>query len=108
MSRLLADDYRDRWGHDKAAVVGRSRLIFGQYQMLSIGRESQGVEAGTEGSVIREKLTMKGFGGALAVAAKDEVNRLREPFAMTWRRRSWKPWDWELASVGQSELRLPE
>jgi hypothetical protein len=39
--------------------------------------------------------------------ARDEVNALREPFTMTWRKKSWKPWDWELIRVEQPELRIP-
>ena len=108
MARLLAEDYRDRWGHDKAIVVGESRQVFSQFLMLTIERESRSVEMGTQSSIVREKLTIEGFGGPLAVAAKDAVNALREPFSLSWRRRSWKPWDWELLSVEQPELRLPE
>ncbi len=108
MASLLAEDYRDRWGHDKAIVVSDSEMVFKQFLMLTIERENQGVEFGTQTSIVREKLTVKGFGGPLAVAAKDAVNALHEPFALTWRRRSWKPWDWELTSVEQRELRLPE
>jgi len=40
------------------------------------------------------------------MAARDEVNALREPFVMEWRRRG-KPWEWELKSVTQPELELP-
>lgn len=108
MDGLLASDYRDRWQHDRATVVSQSRVVFTQFLMLTIEREPRGVEMASDSSIVREKLTIQGFGGALAMAAKDELNRLREPFAMTWRRRGWKPWDWELMSVEQRELRLPE
>ncbi len=108
MDGLLASDYQDRWQHTKASVVSQTRQVFSQFLMLTIVREDRGVQLDTDSFVVREKFTIEGMGGALAMAVKDEVNRLREPFAMTWRRRGWKPWDWEILSVEQRELRLPE
>ncbi len=53
------------------------------------------------------KITLGGIGGPLAMAARDTVNGLREPFVTEWRQRSKKPWDWELMSIVNSELELP-
>ena len=39
MAALLATDYRDRWRHDRATVVERSREVFGQFAMLTVERE---------------------------------------------------------------------
>ncbi|MEQ1842152.1 MAG: hypothetical protein ABL994_17230 [Verrucomicrobiales bacterium] len=107
MSLLIAEDYRDRWQQDKAIVLRGSREVFGQFMMLTIDRADSQAEVRGDSWVLREKVTLKGFGGPLAMHARDEVNKLREPFAMTWRRRSWKPWDWELIAVEHPMLELP-
>ena len=107
MDALLAADYHDRWQQDKALVMQRSREVFGQFVMLTVGRESLGLRADSGRWLLTEKVTLKGLGGPLAMAARDAVNALREPFVMEWRQRSWKPWDWELQSVAQPELELP-
>lgn len=107
MASLLAEDYRDRWQHDKAIVLRECREVFGQFAMLTIDRADFGIEMKDDRWVLREKVTLKGLGGPVAMYARDEVNALREPFAMTWRRRSWKPWDWELISVDHPALELP-
>ena len=107
MAAMLATDYRDRWEHDKALVMERSREVFGQFAMLAVERESRGIRADSGSWFLTEKVRLKGLGGPLAMAARDAVNGLREPFVMEWRQRSWKPWDWELKSVTQPELELP-
>ncbi len=107
MESLLAADYRDRWEHGKALVLSRSREVFGQFATLTVGRETRGLRAESGSWLLTEKLILKGLGGPLAMAARDRVGGLREPFTMEWRRRSWKPWDWELKSVAQPELELP-
>lgn len=106
--RLIAEDYGDRWRHDKAFVVRGCGMVFSQFLTLTIerGEGSVAFEAGR--GFVREKMTLKGFGGPLAMYARDEVNALREPFTMTWRKRGWKPWEWELTSVEHPALVLPQ
>lgn len=108
MAAIMAADYRDRWGHDKAAVIARSREVFGQFATLTIEREKRDLRADGDRWMLSEKIRIKGLGGQLAMAAREVVNGLCEPFVTEWRRRSWKPWDWELKSVAQPEIELPE
>lgn len=107
MAGLIAADYGDRWQQDKATVVAQCREVFTQFVTLTIGRDLRGLRAGSGTWLISEKITLRGIGGPLAMAARDAVNSLRAPFIMEWRRRSWKPWDWELKSVAHPELELP-
>ena len=107
MAALLAPDYRDRWQQDKATLLGRSREAFGSFALLTIGHELRGLRAEAGSFSISEKITIKGIGAPSAMAVRETVNALREPFTMEWRRRNEKPWDWELKSVAQPELELP-
>ena len=108
LAALLAADYGDRWGQDRAVVVMRSREIFGQFGTLRFERESQGLRSKHGNWFLSEKIRLNGFGGPFAMAAREKVNAFREPFVMEWHRRSGAPWDWELKSVAQSELELVE
>ena len=107
MSLLIAEDYRDRWQQDKEIVLRGCREVFSQFMMLTIERSDSRIERKGDSWQLSEKVTLKGLGGPLAMYARDEVNKLREPFAMTWRRKSWKPWDWELIAVDHATLELP-
>jgi len=105
---MIAADYRDRWQQDRRAVVRHGREVFGEFVTLSISCEPRGLRMVSGAWLLSEKLTLGGIGGPLAMAARETVNALHSPFVMEWRRRSWKPWDWELKSITQPELELPE
>ena len=107
LAHLLADNYRDGWEHDKAFVLQQSPRVFDQFIMLDVEGDIHGTEENPVGWLVRQKIVVKGIGGALGMYARDEVNALKEPFTMTWRKRSWKPWDWELIRIEQPELRIP-
>jgi hypothetical protein len=107
VSRTLADDYRDRWQQDKQIVMERCQQVFGQFALLDIEREFVDLHGADERWELSEKVRLKGLGGPIAMAARDAVNALREPFTTVWHRRSWKPWDWELKSVEHPALELP-
>jgi hypothetical protein len=107
MGAMLAGEYSDRWKQDRAAVLERSREVFGQFAMLTVEHGSRGLRAESGRWMLDEKVRIKGLGSPIATLARDTVNALHEPFVMEWRRRSWKPWDWELVSVTQPELELP-
>ena len=107
LARLMAEDYRDGWEHDKANVLRRLPQVFDQFLLLDVEGEISGVEPEAANWLVRQKIVVKGIGGALAMYARDEVNALKEPFVMRWRKRGWKPWDWELTQIDQPELRVP-
>lgn len=101
--RLLSDDYSDQWGHNKAIVVSQTQDVFRQFLFLSIATAEKSLEFQGHAWVVREKITVNGTGGPLANYAKDEVNRLLEPFAVTWRQNG-GPTKWVVSKVAQPEL----
>jgi hypothetical protein len=108
--RFIAEDYSDRWGHDKEFVLRESREILRQFLFLKVRHELREVATigdGAEGSV-SARVTLEGSGGPLAEIAKAHVASLSQPFVFRWVHRSWKPWDWKLREIDQSELELPE
>ncbi len=107
MSALLAADYADRWQHDRTKALARSSEVLTQFATLSITHEPVGLRQESGRWLLVERIRVKGFGGPLAMVARDEVNRLREPFTMEWRQRGGKPWEWELKSMDQPELDIP-
>ncbi len=107
MAGLIAADYGDRWQQDRATVIAQCREVFTQFVTLTIRREARGLRVESGSAFLSEKITLAGIGGPFAMAARDTVNGLRAPFVTEWRRRSWKPWDWELKSVAHPDLELP-
>lgn len=106
LAELTADDYSDRWGHDKAALVSRSREVFAQFFAIEIEAHELSVLEAEGVGTASALLSLRGSGGPLAQLAIERAAMLREPFAFTWRLRSGKPWDWVLTRIDQPELEL--
>lgn len=102
----MADDYSDRWGHDKSAVIAHSREVFSQFFAIELTAQDLAVAESDGIGTASARLQLRGSGGPLAQFAIERVSTLREPFTFTWRLRSGKPWDWVLTRVEQPELVL--
>src|SRR3954462_183236 len=93
---LVADDYTDSWGHDKAVVLERLREVFAQFFVLELRAGEIEVETSDRQAITRTPVTLRGRGGPFAEMAIQRVGALREPFIFTWRQESSMPWDWAL------------
>lgn len=106
LEKLIADDYSDTWGQDKATLQSRVRQVFSQFLILNLqAREIDVQEADGRGTA-KVPISLSGRGGPLAEFAMQRGSTLQQPFTFTWRQQSWKPWDWALIYVEQPELKL--
>ena len=104
---LLAADYSDPWGNDKARVLEGSQQVFRNFLALEVKATDMEVDEADAIGHASARIVIRGTGGPIGEEAMMRVNALKKPFSFTWRQRSWKPWDWELTQVEQSELHLP-
>jgi hypothetical protein len=102
---FMADDFTDRWGHNKVSALQDAHEIFAQFLFLTI--ENHTLDCEKQGSAITAHTTLKisGQGSPLGPLITEKLNTLHEPFAFTWR-RSGAPWHWQLIRVDQSELNI--
>ena len=107
-ARFLADDYSDRWGHDKEFVLSESRQVFRQFLFLNVRHEVRDVEVEGDRGMIAASITLEGTGGPLAELAEAHVNQLPGAFTFRWRHVGWQPWQWVLVEVNHPALDLPE
>jgi hypothetical protein len=107
-STFLSTQYHDRWGHDKTFTVRETSEVLRQFFALTIEREEVRFELANDRAMVAERLKLEGNGTAIAQFARQEVNRLREPFVFEWTRQSWKPWDWQLTRADNAQLRVGE
>ena len=105
VGEAIAEDYQDRWGHDRALVLERLREVFRAMPNARVAPLGPTVSAaGGTGKWIA-KVTITGAGEYAAVI-EARVNGLPAPFEMEWRNRSWKPWDWKLVRVDNPALEI--
>jgi len=108
LATFFAEDYSDRWGHDKAIVIERAREVFRQFLFVKVRHTVTSIERAGDSAVVSAKISIEGSGGPLAQFAQERIATLAEPFIFRWSKRSWKPWDWQLREVNQPELEMPE
>lgn len=103
---LIADDFTDRWGHDKNSALGDARDVFTQFLFLTIENRTDNCEMhGTEATT-RTMVKISGNGGAVAQLVMERVNSLHEPFTFTWRKAGSAPWNWQLTRIDHPELNI--
>jgi hypothetical protein len=103
---FVADNYSDRWSHDKEFVLRESKEVFRQFLFITIQGETLSCSISGSTGVTRDRVKISGSGSPIAELAMERVNRLRQPFVFTWERASWKPWDWRLTRFDQPELEI--
>lgn len=106
LEKLIADDYSDSWGQDKAVVQQRLKEVFAQFFVVEIKPGEIAVEEADGQGIAKSRIALVGRGGPFAEMAVQRASTLSEPFAFTWRQQSWKPWDWTLTRVEQPELKI--
>ena len=107
VTTFIAGDYSDQWGHDRTLLLARLRGVLTSARNLQIeAGEIRARAEGEEGSW-RARIRVEAEANEVSDYIKRHVNVLEEPFLLTWRQRSWKPWDWQLVGVTNPALELP-
>ena len=98
---LFADNYSDRWGHDKAFVVSGLRQVFESFFTLSIEHRILDADATSGRATVRVKMSGQ---GPVASYVTAKINGLGDPFTFTWQRSGGMPWQWQLISADHPTL----
>lgn len=107
VASFIAEDYSDRWGHDKAFVVRAAGEVFAQFFALELSMQDPVLSAHDGNGEVSARLIAKGSGSPFAQMAIDTLQGLPEPFTFRWQKRSWKPWDWSLTHIDHPTLEIP-
>lgn len=106
VGELMANDYSDRWRHDKEFVLREAREVFAQFLFLELTGEEVDLVMGEGSGEIKVRLKIVGQGGPVAQFVMSRVNVMRDPWVFRWVQQSAWPWDWQLVFVNQPELEL--
>lgn len=105
---FVAADYSDRWGQNRALALEHLPQVFQDFLAIGILNEDVVIRADGDRRNFQARVRIVGSGGMLARMVMDHVDGLKQPFTFTWRRQSWKPWDWQLVRIDQPEIEIPE
>lgn len=103
---IVADTYSDRWGYDKESLVESGRSAFRHFQWLELRRGAETWTFAPGTATVSLTLDLRGEGNQLATVAKDTAATATEPFTFTFRKTGAMPWNWQLVSIDQPQLRI--
>ena len=102
---MMAADYRDAWGHDRASAIDEARQLFSHFFALQIvALEPLRITGENEALAVSAPVGVFGSGTAVAQAVIEEVREARGDAVFVWRRVGGWPWQWALAEVRHAEL----
>ena len=105
VENLVAPDYRDDWGNDRAALLTRMRLVLRAVSSLTITATDQQARLELPEGTWSARIRIAG-GDEAGPEISSRVNSLTKPFELRWRRESRWPWDWKLVRVSNPSLEI--
>ncbi|MEM6915742.1 MAG: nuclear transport factor 2 family protein [Verrucomicrobiota bacterium] len=105
IERLLADDYLDRWGFDRADAAEACVDVGSQFLTLVITPEEVTLERDGDRAVVSAILRVGGKPiGPGGSEVTRRLNRLKTPFTFIWEKQSFLPASWRLIKIDNVEL----
>jgi hypothetical protein len=99
LRRLVASQYRDRWGFDANDITESMLDARSQFLAMAINTENQDIAIEGKKAVVTTRLKLGGtpiMGGSEIIS---RINRLDQPFVFTWEKQSFLPSSWRLVTV---------
>ncbi len=104
---LMASDYQDGWGLNKASALTYGEETFQHFATLSLNPLGMEITAeDDQQGRVRTQFEVRGIGSPIATLTKNEINGLDQPFVFYWQRQSWRPFDWLLVGIENPALQL--
>jgi len=105
LERLVADDYRDRWGFDADDAVTAIVDVGGTFLTLVVTNEERALRIEDDRAVVTARFTVGGKPiGPAGHRVTRRINQLDEPFTFTWERQNFLPWSWRLVEIDNPDL----
>ena len=99
--------YQDQWRHDRALALARLRQVLSFSRNPRLAVSGPAVRVTERDGYWRAHIRFEADPNEVTDLIRSRVNALDQPFELHWRRQSWKPWDWKLASVSNPALEVP-
>lgn len=105
LGAYLSENYQDGFGLDREGALRLAATVRGQFVVCTVRRERPELvmDVNKKAAVTRALIRLGGQGSPLATAAIQASQASQTPTEFRWRRASWKPWDWRLVSVENTD-----
>jgi hypothetical protein len=101
----LDPNYHDGFGLDREGALALAKTIRGHFILCTITREQPELvlDPGKQSATSRAIIRLGGQGSPVASAAIQASAASDTHTLFRWRRASWKPWDWKLIAVDNTD-----
>lgn len=106
LGRILAGDYRDRWGYTRRTLLDDARLAFFQIRHLKFTSDQTTITREGDRATVRAILRIDAGGSAEVDNARTKINALFTPFEFTWQREPGFTGAWRLVGFDHPDLDL--
>lgn len=105
LAAYLSENYRDGFDLNREEALKLVATVRGQFLVCTIRRDRPELvmDPNNRSALTRALIRLDGQGTALATAAIQASQSTQTPTVFRWRRDSWKPWDWRLVSVENTD-----
>lgn len=107
VNAYLSPDYHDSWGHTRQQLGREATYALTDFRTLQVRAVQAIIERNGRQARIEAVMRIAGEGGPRANQARQVVNEVFAPTVFEWIRSPWRPWDWRLVSVENTEVDLP-
>jgi len=97
--RLLANDYKDRWGFGPENLAEAVLDVNSQFLTMRLTPEDSALEVSGKDALVTVRLKVGGTPIGAGAQIVQLFNRLEEPFVFKWEKQSFLPSSWRLVSV---------
>jgi hypothetical protein len=106
VGEFVGENYADRWGHDRALLLTRFRMVLPYAKNLHFILMAPAVRAAANEGEWSARITVEADPNEVSEIIKERVNTLDAPFSMQWQRVG-KAWEWKLIRVDNAALEMP-
>ena len=107
VTQMLTTDYEDQWSMSREDSVELAKELLQGFLVLNIDWTTAEITVNENVAKVRGHAKLSGSGVGFSQHIIDLVNTLNEPWVFTWRTDGWKPDDWKLLSLRNTELGGP-
>jgi hypothetical protein len=100
----LAEDYSDSWGYTRQTLSSDLRRMMPAFSHLALTLSDVTIDRHGSQAVISAKVSMTAGGYGYVSDAMRQINGLKGPFVLHWKRDGLLPWKWEVVRIEQAEF----
>lgn len=104
LERLLAPNYTDAYGHNRATAIQEGRKYLSTFFTLTLKTDQTTIRATQGQGMVTMKIRLEGNGVGYSPMISGYVNQLTEPWVFHWSNPGRWPWNWQVNLIHNDQV----